>query len=201
MRDLEKGPASERWPEFDRKYDPLVRRFLAVIERVHPSVGGANADDIVQETMIALSRLFPRRAYDRSRGRFRNWLFGVVRMVATKEASREMRRRQAETEGVADAAETAAASAADAALRADAEEIWLAVVDRVFAAGRWSDKAKAVYVRTERGEDVAAVAAAYGMTPNSVYQLRFRASPRVEAELGKLAEACAQASKKTRPPA
>lgn len=188
LRDLEKGADATRWPDFEARYDPVVRQFLAIIARTHPLVNPADCDDLVQETMLALWRLFPRRAYQRSRGRFREFLFGVVRTVATKQTSRELKRRREEAEGVDGAQAVAAGAADDDALRAEAEELWRLLVDRVFAEGRWSDKAKAVYVRTEHGEDIATVAAEYGMTPNSVYQLRYRASLRIEAAFRALAD-------------
>ena len=52
--------------------------------------------------------------------------------------------------------------------------------------GRWSDKAKAVFVRTELGEPIDDVAREYGMKPNAVHQLRHRASHRVDAALREL---------------
>ena len=187
LRDLEKGPGATRWPDFERRYDPVMRRFLAILARTHPLLNPDDCDDIVQETMLTLWRLFPRRVYDRSRGRFRNFLFGVTRLVATRRTSDEMERRLREGEAAARMPEMTADSSEDASLRAEARELWKLVVDKVFAEGRWSDKAKAVYIRTERGEDMEKVAAEYGMTANSVYQLRHRASLRVEAALRSLA--------------
>ena len=188
LRDLEKGADAKRWPEFERAYDPVVRRFLAIVARTHPLIDPKDCDDLVQQTMLTLWRLFPRRSYDRSRGRFRDFLFGVVCKVATKATSRELQRREREAEALAGAADLAAGDRADEALRAEAEELWRLVVDRVFAAGRWSDKAKAVFVRTERGEPIEDVARAYGMSANAVHQLRHRAAARVEAELRRLAQ-------------
>ena len=183
LRNLAEGPDAARWPEFARRYDPVVRRFLAVVARTHPSIRPDDADDLVQETLLALARLFPRGGYDRRAGRFRDFLFGVVRQVARHASSRERERAAREADAVEGAADRAAASADTDALRAEAEALWRAVVDRIFAEGRWSERAKAVYVRTELGEDVAAVAREHGMTPNAVHQLRHRASRRVEAAL------------------
>ena len=183
LRDLERGPDAARWPDFVRRYDLAMRRFLAVVARTHPLLKPDDFDDLVQETLLALSRLFPRRAYDRSRGRFRDFLFGVVRRVALKAGSRELKRRTREEEAARGEAENRAGAAAEAGLREEAEALWLDVVDAAFAAGRWSGKAKAIYLRTERGESVAAVAAEYGMTPNAVHQLRHRAAAAVEKRL------------------
>lgn len=183
LRDLENGAGATRWPDFESRYDPVLRRFLAILARTHPLLDPDDCDDLVQETMLQLWKLFPKRAYDRSRGRFRDFLFGVTRLVATRGTSDEMARRTREGEAAARISETTADSSDDAALRAEARELWRLVVDKVFAEGRWSDKAKAVYIRTERGEDIEKVAAEYGMTPNSVYQLRYRVSRRVEAAL------------------
>ena len=186
LRDLARGPGAERWPEFAQRYDPVVRRFLGIVAAAHPSIRPDDADDLVQETMLALAGLLPRGGYRRSRGRFRDFLFGVVRKVATKASSRETARRRREAEAAEGAALAAAGRADTAALRAEAEALWRAVVDRVFAQGRWSDRAKAVFVRTELGEPVEAVAREYGMKPNAVHQLRHRASRRVDAELRRL---------------
>ena len=196
LRNLARGPDAARWPEFAERYDPVVRRFLGIVASAHPSVRPEDADDLVQETMLALAGLFPRGGYRRSRGRFRDFLFGVVRKVATKASSREAERRRREAEAAEGAALAAAGRADDVALRAEAEALWRAVVDRVFEQGRWSDKARAVFVRTELGEPVETVAREYGMKPNAVHQLRYRASRRVGAALrelgrpgGELAEA------------
>ena len=187
LRDLEKGPGATRWPDFERRYDPVLRRFLAILARTHPLLNPDDCDDVVQETLLQLWKLFPKRAYDRSRGRFRDFLFGVTRLVATRRTSEEKERLLRETEAASMRSNTLANAAADAALRAEATELWRLVVDKVFVESRWSDKAKAVYIRTERGEDMGEVAAEYGMTANSVYQLRHRASLRVEAALRALA--------------
>lgn len=186
LRDLQKGADAARWPDFANRYDPVVRRFLAIVARTHQLVDPADCDDLVQETMVELWKLFPRRTYDRSRNRFRDFLFGVVRKVATRRTSDDLRRITRETETAAGAEQATDSDPAAEALRSEAEELWRLVVDGVFAEGRWSDKAKAVFVRTEHGEDIEKVAAEYGMTPNSVYQLRHRASRRVEAALRRL---------------
>ena len=187
LRDLAQDPEAARWPEYARRYDPVVRRFLEIVAAAHPSIRPDDADDLVQETMLALAGLFPRGGYRRAQGRFRDFLFGVVRKVATKASSRETARRRREAEAVEGAALAAAGRADTAALCEKAEALWRAVVDRVFAQGRWSDKAKAVFVRTELGEPVESVAREYGMKPNAVHQLRHRAARRVDAELRRLA--------------
>lgn len=186
LRNLAEGPDAARWPEFAQRYDPVVRRFLGIVAASHPSVKPEDADDLVQETMLSLAGLFPRGGYRREAGRFRDFLFGVVRKVATKASSREIERRRRESEAAEGAALAAAGRADSAALRAEAEALWRAVVDRVFAAGRWSDKAKAVFVRTELGEPIDDVAREYGMKTNAVHQLRHRASRRVDAALREL---------------
>ncbi len=183
LRNLAEGPDAARWPEFARRYDPVVRRFLGIVAAAHPSIRPDDADDLVQDTMLALAGLFPRGGYDRSSGRFRDVLCGGVRKSATKASSREIERRRREEESAVAAADAAAGRADTAALRAEAEALWRAVVDRVFAAGRWSEKAKAVFVRTELGEGIEEIAREYGMTPNAVHQLRHRAARRVDEEL------------------
>ena len=111
LRDLEKGREATRWPDFERRYDPVVRKFLAIVARTHPLVDPDDCDDLVQETMIELWKLFPRRVYDRSRHRFRDFLFGVTRLVAKRSTSDELLRIVREDEVASGAADRAAAEA------------------------------------------------------------------------------------------
>ena len=189
LRDLEKGQEATRWSDFERRYDSVVRNFIAVIARTHPLINPDDCEDFVQKTMLELWKILPRRGYDRSRGRFRDFLFGVVRKIAIRDSSDRLKRLEFDTKVVTDAANAAPLTENefdDEIFRSEAEQLWRLVVDYVFAKGRWSDKSKAVFIRTERGESIAKVAAEYGLTPNAVYQLRYRAAPCVEAALRRL---------------
>ncbi len=74
------------WADFHRIYSPMIRAFLRRM-----GLTEADADDATQDIlMIAHSALLD-GTYDRSRGRFRAWLYGVARKKAL-EAHRNRRR-------------------------------------------------------------------------------------------------------------
>src|SRR5688500_9018981 len=77
----------EAWREFVDLYGPLVYRF----GRKH-GLQDADAADLTQFVMHAVSRSVKRLDYDAARGTFRGWLFTVVRFQLAKFLRR--RRRQ-----------------------------------------------------------------------------------------------------------
>ena len=79
---------SSGWNRFYELYDPLVRR-------VARSWGlpDADLDDCVQEVWTELIAQIPKLDYDAARGRFRSWLFTVVRRKVIRFVRRKMRGR------------------------------------------------------------------------------------------------------------
>jgi RNA polymerase sigma-70 factor (ECF subfamily) len=71
VRDLHDGTA---WAEFVELYAPLVHDYLR-----RRGLQDADAADVVQEVLGALSRAMPGFRYDPGKGTFRGWLFTVVR--------------------------------------------------------------------------------------------------------------------------
>ena len=77
LKDISDGTASVRWTEFYRRYEPAMRGFLR--ERF-PSV---EADDVIQETLLALMKAMPEYHYTPdSKGHFHNYLMGIVKHKA-----------------------------------------------------------------------------------------------------------------------
>ena len=74
---LSSDATSVRWTEFDRKYSGPMRAFL----RAHyPTV---EADDVIQETLIALVKCLPNYRYvPDEHGYFHNYLMGIVKHKA-----------------------------------------------------------------------------------------------------------------------
>ena len=82
-------PDSARWIEFCRTYEQPMRAYLATH---FPTI---EADDVIQETLVALMKALPNYRYDPDRkGHFRNYLIGIIRHKAVS----EIRCRQAEAD-------------------------------------------------------------------------------------------------------
>ena len=101
LRDIASGTENARWAEFVRIYEEPMRAFLAAR---FPSV---EADDVLQETMIALMRVMPDYHYTPDGNRhFRNYLVGILKHKAEdaiRRQSRESDRRERIRKSAADA--------------------------------------------------------------------------------------------------
>ena len=189
------GAPQAEWARFARLYDPVCRYYLAILRRDWPALLRDWDDDIVQETLVEFVRLLPERKWDRARGRFRDFLFGVVRNKSLAYAKREGRMPLPSEAELATLAERPAADAAEAEREALRRELWRALVDRVFAASRMSETSKTVFLRlVEEETPVETLAAEFNMTPNAIYRLKNRMS-------GKLREAWLAAGGDTSDPA
>ncbi len=77
IRNIASDPQSARWAEFYRLYEETMRAFL---QQRFPSL---EADDIIQETMVALARCLPNYRYTPDeKGHFRNYLIGILKHKA-----------------------------------------------------------------------------------------------------------------------
>ncbi|HTQ49990.1 MAG TPA: sigma-70 family RNA polymerase sigma factor, partial [Candidatus Acidoferrales bacterium] len=66
---LKAGDDSQSWDEFYRIYGKLVRDFA-----LQAGLSATEADEVVQETVIATSRHLPGYQYDPKKCRFKTWL-------------------------------------------------------------------------------------------------------------------------------
>lgn len=73
LRGLQAGDASHAWGEFLHRYGGLIRSVA-----VRHGLQAADADDVVQEVLIGLSRAMTTFEYDPARARFRTFLQRIV---------------------------------------------------------------------------------------------------------------------------
>ena len=182
LRCLGQDAQSARWGDFVARYEPLMRAFLA---SRFPTVP---ADDIMQETLIALVDAMPTYRYSpREHGHFRNFLLGVVRHKALRHL-RESRKEAAKLKAFAQECEPAP-SEYDVAEADFRESIYELALAELLADPAIRPQSKQVFIRvTINGEKPEAVAAAFGVSRNSVDQTKNRLIAKLRAIKDKLVD-------------
>lgn len=152
LKDLAAGSTNVRWSEFITRYEPLMRGFLA---HNFPNV---EADDILQETFLALVHALPRYQYTPDgKGFFHDYLMGVVKHKALD----ALRRRAAESQKRKDFA--AERDCHQAIRKADARKwqtaLMNAAIEQLLADSSIASRNREIFRHTallhERPEDVA----------------------------------------------
>lgn len=161
-----------RWAEFVARYSPMCRQYL---RRHFPSL---EADDILQETFVALAKALPNYHYDpQEKGHFRNYLVGILR----NKALMALRKQKRDEEVLAEYAKAGATAlvAADGDWRKAVFEIAL---QQIMADPSIHDRTKQIFVRTAiKQEKPDAVAAALGVSRNVVDQQKRRTLAKFKA--------------------
>ena len=168
LRCLGQDAQSARWGDFVERYEPVMRAFLAAC---FPSVP---ADDILQETLVALVRAMPTYVYSpKEHGHFRNYLLGILR----NKALRHLRDRRREEDGLKSLAcgQEPAPSEDDIAEAAFRESIYELALAELLADPAIRPQSKQIFLRVAvNGEKPEVVATAFGVTRNSVDQTKNR---------------------------
>jgi RNA polymerase sigma factor (sigma-70 family) len=161
-----------RWAEFVAAYRPMMEAYMQ--ERFP----GLEADDLIQETLLALMDALPGYvAVPSGQGAFHNYLTGVLRHKALNALRSESRRKRTESRLAADAADGAAADAEEAAWR---EAVYAAALEQLLADPSVNARHKQMFVRTAlRGEKPADVAASLLATRDVVDQAKKRMTARL----------------------
>lgn len=161
LKDPENGAVWEQWVD---RYRPLVVR---TVRRV--GVPEGEAEDVAQNTLFAFAVAYREGRYERTRGRLRAWLYGIVRNQV---------RRWREHRAGAPQAETLGEVPGDDELEAIWEDEWRAAVLRqCFAALRpeFQDTTLQVFERfVLAGESAREVAAALGVSEHAVFGAKRR---------------------------
>ena len=172
LRDLAHDSQHARWGEFVARYRPMMEAFMR--ERF-PSL---DADDVIQETLIELIRVFPVYHYSpKEKGYFHNYLTGILRHRALRMMGEEKRREKLTSDGRA-ACPHAAAESDNEAWRESLLEIAL---QQLLADSSIHERTRIVFARVVvNGEKPDDVAAAFGIERNAVDQMKSRMMARLK---------------------
>ena len=175
--DVAGDPQHVRWSELVARYRPMMEAFLR--ERF-PSV---EAEDVIQETFIALSRALPSYRYaPDEKGHFRNYLTGVLRNKALR-ALRNARQQaglaaaEAEMIRLQDVGPSSTEAAVERAYR---DAIFELALRQFLDDESVADRTKRIFGRVAiNGEQPEAVAASFKMNRHAVDQAKHSAMTRI----------------------
>ena len=180
LRDIASSAENARWGEFCARYEPMMRAYL----REHfPYV---EADDVVQETLVALARVIPNYHYNpQEHGFFHNYLTGILRNKAL-DALRAGVRVEKLKDDIAKDVPDACGDVRAEAYRNWREAVFEIALQQFLVDDAVQERTKQMFLRTEiNGEAIPVVAESLGVTPQLVYRARSRClknlSARIEA--------------------
>ena len=164
-----------RWAVFHSRYEPMMRAF---IKSRFPSV---DADDVIQETFVALARAIPHYTYNpKENGHFRNYLTGILRNKALKALARRQRDSFLNEQAAAEIFGGASANEID--YREWRESVYEIALQQLLADESIHERTKQVFVRLAiDGEKPEAVAESLGIPYNTVIRIRKRAIARLRS--------------------
>lgn len=164
-----------RWAVFHSRYEPMMRAF---IKYRFPSV---DADDVIQETFVALARAIPHYTYNpKENGHFRNYLTGILRNKALKALARRQRDSFLCEQAAAEIVSGASANEID--YREWRESVYEIALQQLLADESIHERTKQVFVRLAiDGEKPEAVAESLGIPYNTVIRIRKRAIARLRS--------------------
>ena len=76
LDDLKTSNDGDAWNVFYHHFNPMLSNFGK-----HLGLSDDDAQDVAQKTLMEFIKAFRADKYDRSRGRLKNWLFGIARNV------------------------------------------------------------------------------------------------------------------------
>ena len=183
LKDISGDADNARWPEFVSRYRPMM------CDYVKTHFPGLDADELVQQTLIALSNVLPRYRYAPDEtGRFHNYLTGILRNKALKLCEKRSRELAMKAELQRGAVDPVASTAAEEAA-AWREALLEIAMRQLLSDERIPDKSKQIFQRVMvDGLAPEDVAAAYGTSRNNVDQTKRRMLERLRRIVRSLEE-------------
>ncbi len=174
LRDLAQNSQHARWGEFVSRYRPMMEAYMR--ERF-PTV---DADDAVQEALIALIKVFPVYKYSpEETGAFHNYLTGILRHRALRVIENESRRLNKEQK-YHEMTELSILDDGRNERSSWRESVLEIALQQLLADESINDRTKQVFVRVAvNGEKAETVAESFGITRNSVDQMKARMKDRL----------------------
>lgn len=173
LRDLACDTQHARWGEFVARYKPMMESFMF---EHFPSV---DAEDVIQETLIALIRVFPIYHYvPNEKGSFHNYLTGILRHKVLKMAARESARTSLHE---AYAKEPTSREKPEKTGGEDwRDSVFEIALQQYMADETINERTRQIFVRVAvNGEKPEAVAKAFGIERNAVDQIKRRSMVRL----------------------
>src|SRR5262245_58636576 len=171
----------DAWRDFAGLYGPLVQRYGR-----RAGLQDADAEDLMQHVLHAVSGAIHRLEYDPAKGTFRGWLFGIARRQLSKLRDREG--RHAHGSGGTDANirlnELPAPGPDDSAWWETEykKQRFLWAAERIrgdFQPASW----QAFWQTAVEGQPAASVAAMLGISVGAVYTAKSRVLERIKQEI------------------
>jgi len=174
LRDLAQDSRHARWGEFVARYRPMMETYM------HTRFPMVDADDAIQETLIALIKVFPVYHYSpEETGAFHNYLTGILRHRALRMIECESRRLDKELKYQKIEGLSASGGNKDDGL-SWRESVFEIALQQLLADESINDRTKQVFVRVAvNGEKPESVAESFGITRNSVDQMKARMKDRL----------------------
>jgi RNA polymerase sigma-70 factor (ECF subfamily) len=161
------------WSRFDGKYRELIRRYC-----LRRGLSAADAEDVHQMAMAKLARALPAFRYDPVRGRFRDYLYRIVRSALCNHVARP----KGEDPGV----DIDGAPEPQASAPAPVDELWEQEwADHHYrlaleaARASFESRSLEMFERLVAGDPIEAVAAAFGATAQGVHKVKQRVRDRL----------------------
>ena len=174
LRDLAQDSQHVRWGAFVSRYRPMLEAYM----RTHfPTV---DADDVIQETLITLIKVFPVYRYSpEETGAFHNYLTGILRHRALRVIESESRRLNKEQK-YHEIEELTASDGNEDDRSSWREAVLEIALQQLLADESINERTKQVFVRVAvNGEKPETVAESFGITRNAVDQMKARMKERL----------------------
>jgi len=187
LNQLRQTDAHEAWRLFYDKYWAAILRYGRKL-----GLNAGEAQEVLQETMVALMRVLPDFSYDRARGRFRNFLLTIVhrRSMAAIARTRRYRRDHQTLEQDQESAPATPAAPADepdeTALRRWQESLAEDTMVKLLQDPGLDERTVAIFrAYVVEGRPAKSVAQEFGLAENTVYQIKNRLIRRLQTKVAR----------------